>query len=450
MEPRIQYAQTADGVSIAFWTLGEGIPFVYMPSTFTHIELEWQIAETRRWYERLAKKTKLIRYDGRGRGLSERDVTDYSLDALMLDLEAVVDHLGLERFALFGSTQWGPAAIAYAARHPERVSHLVLWQSFARGSDYLRSPQVRAIRALLDKDWETYTETLAHVAFGWSAGEHARRFAARYRESATQETAQAALAAATNFDVTDILSQVRTPTLVLHRRRARMPEVGLARTLASGIPEARLVVLEGESLGPYLGDTESVVAAIYEFLGQVEEAVAQVEPLAKEDVHTILFTDMEGSTALTQRVGDAKAQEVVRTHNTITRDVLKAHGGSEIKHTGDGFMASFPMASWALECAIEIQRALAQHNESNPDMPVRVRMGLNSGEPVAEDEDLFGTAVQLAARIAAKAQASEILASDTVRGLVAGKGFFFSGRGETALPGFEDPVRLYEVRWRQT
>jgi class 3 adenylate cyclase len=191
---------------------------------------------------------------------------------------------------------------------------------------------------------------------------------------------------------------------------------------------------------------EAVLAAIDEFLGEGEEAAAGAAP---SGLVTILFTDMEGSTTLTQRLGDAKAQEVLRTHNRVVRDALKAHSGSEIKHTGDGIMASFTSASRALECAIAIQRALAQHNESNPETPIRVRIGLNAGEPVAEEEDLFGTAVQLAARIAAKAEGEEILVSDTLRGLVAGKGFLFSDRGDVALRGFEDPVRLFEVRWRE-
>jgi len=146
MEPRIQYATTADGASIAFWTLGEGMPFVQMPWLLSsHIELEWQIPEMRSWYERLAQKRMLVRYDARGAGLSDRDVADFSLDAQVLDLEAVVDRLGLERFALFGGGFEGPVAIAYAARHPERVSHLLLWCSWARTRD-TASPRLRALR----------------------------------------------------------------------------------------------------------------------------------------------------------------------------------------------------------------------------------------------------------------------------------------------------------------
>src|SRR4030042_799025 len=186
MEPRIQYATTADQVSIAFWTLGEGMPLVHMPPPFTHVQMEWQFPEMRRWYERLAEKRQLVRYDTRGFGLSQRDdLTEPSLDSLVLDLGAVVDRLGLETFALLGYEHAGPVGIVSALRHPERVSHLLLWHSYARASEWTRSPLIQATRSLMARDWETYTETVAHVSLGWSEGEPARRFAALIRESAT-------------------------------------------------------------------------------------------------------------------------------------------------------------------------------------------------------------------------------------------------------------------------
>ncbi len=448
MEPRIQYAQTADGVSIAFWTLGEGMPLVQMPTPpLSHIQLEWQFPGYRNWYERLAEKRMLVRYDSRGSGLSDRDVTDFSLEAHVTDLEAIVDRLGLQKFALLAPYHSGPVAIAYAARRPERVSQLILWCSYTRASDYYRLPQVESLRALRDKDWEIYTETVAHVVFGWSAGEEARRFAAFMRECAAPEAMRAAREASQHFDVAPLLPQVRMPTLVLHRRQVAFPQVDVARGLASRIPDARLAVLEGTSAMPWVGDVEAVLSAIDEFLGEGEEAAAGAGPAAGA-FRTILFTDVEGSTALTQRLGDAKAREVLRAHERIVRDALKAHGGSEVKTMGDGFMASFSSATRALECAIAMQRAFAAHNEVAEE-PIRVRIGLNAGEPIAEEEDLFGTAVILAARIAAKAEGGEILASDVVRQLVAGKGFLFSDRGDVALRGFEDPVRLCDVRWRE-
>ena len=168
-------------------------------------------------------------------------------------------------------------------------------------------------------------------------------------------------------------------------------------------------------------------------------------------MHTILFTDVEGSTALTDRLGDRAARVLLREHERIVREALKAHSGSEVKTLGDGFMASFSSATKALECAIATQKSFAEHNESAGE-PIRVRIGLNAGEPITEDDpggrgDLFGTAVNVAARIAAKAEGGEILVSDVVRQLVAGKEFLFADRGETELRGFEDPVRVFEVRW---
>ncbi|MCH7577218.1 MAG: adenylate/guanylate cyclase domain-containing protein [Chloroflexi bacterium] len=186
-------------------------------------------------------------------------------------------------------------------------------------------------------------------------------------------------------------------------------------------------------------------SAIDEFLGEGEE---DDKPLAPEAVHTILFTDIEGSTALTQRLGDAKARDLLREHERLVRDALKAHGGSEVKTMGDGFMASFSSATKALECAIAMQRAFAEHNEAAEE-PINVRIGLNAGEPIAEDEDLFGTAVNRAARITATAKGGEILVANVVRELAEGKDFLFADRGEASLKGFDEPVRLYELRWRE-
>jgi class 3 adenylate cyclase len=447
MEPRIQYAQTADGVSIAFWTMGKGVPLVYMPSLpFSHIQLEWQIPEYRSWYERLAEKTTLVRYDGRGTGLSERDVTDYSLDAHVLDLEAVVDRLGLERFGLLAALHSGPVAIAYAARYPQRVSHLILWCCYARGSDYVAASQAEMTRGLIHQDWRLYTETVSHALLGWSAGEPARRLAALMRECITQDAARAAFAATRDFDVTPVLPHVKSPTLVLHRREVSWLRVDLARDLASRIPDARLVLLEGSSIAMFLGDTEALGTTIDEFLSEGEEAAGVAEAPEAGAFRTVLFTDVEGSTALTQRLGDAKARDLLREHERIVRDALKSHGGSEVKTLGDGFMTSFSSATRALECAIAMQRAFAAHNESAEE-PIRVRVGLNAGEPIAEEEDLYGAAVNLAARIAAKAAGGQILASNVVQELAAGKGFVFEDRGRRKLRGFQDPVRLYEVRW---
>ncbi|OGO47042.1 MAG: hypothetical protein A2W34_07490, partial [Chloroflexi bacterium RBG_16_64_32] len=238
MEPRIQYAQTKDGVSIAFWTLGEGEPLLHLAPSFSHIQMEWQIPKIRAWYERLAEKRTLIRCDARGVGLSQRELPRWPpwTEWVRLDLEAVVDRLGLQRFAIFAPMHGGPAAVAYAAGNPERVSQLILWCTYARAADWTTSPQVQAIRALIDKDWDTFAEAAAHVLLGWSAGDEARRFATLIRESTTPEGFQMAVRIVNEVDVTALLPRVKCPTLVLHRRQVRLLGVDVATGLASRIP----------------------------------------------------------------------------------------------------------------------------------------------------------------------------------------------------------------------
>src|SRR3989337_1350207 len=381
MEPRIQYAKTSDGVSIAFWTMGHGMPLVYMPpGMFSHIQLESQHPSTRHWYEALAKGRRLVRYDGRGTGLSQRDVTGFSLDSYLTDLEAVVGRLGLRTFALWGFGDSGPVAISYAARYPERVSHLLLWCTWARTSD---PPWIHALDELMRKDWEAYTETVAHGLLGWSAAEEAGRIAALIREAVTPETALAATRAGNELDAVGLLSSVRSPTLVLHRRQTRWPEVDVARGLSSRIPDSRLALLEGESPLPQLGDTESVLQAIDEFLGEGEETAAGTAPQEPSAFRTVLFTDIVGHTEMMSRLGDERGREVLREHERITREVLKQHGGTEVKTMGDGFMASFSSVTKAVECAIALQRAFAERNASASE-PLHIRVGLNAGEPIEE------------------------------------------------------------------
>jgi class 3 adenylate cyclase len=278
-----------------------------------------------------------------------------------------------------------------------------------------------------------------------------RAFNELQRVSAFADNVVDLFAAMLDIDVRPLLPQVTVPTLVIHRRGDAVVPFESGRELATGIPGARLLSLDGRNhvFLPNEAAGAVMVKAMYEFLGEGEHAPAARGAPSREPggLVTILFTDMEGSTSLTQRLGDAKAQEVLRTHNRIVRDGLKTHTGSEIKHTGDGIMASFSSATRALECAIAIQRAFAEHSESAEE-PIRVRIGLNAGEPVAEEKDLFGTAVQLAARICAYAQPGEILAADVVQQLAAGKGFSFADKVEATLKGFEKPVRLHEVRWQ--
>jgi class 3 adenylate cyclase len=449
MEPRIQYCKTSDGVSIAYCEAGEGTPFIEVLAPYSNIELEWREWE---WHRIMAARRRLIRFDNRGSGLSQRGVADLSLEGMALDIGAVADALGLQTFALYGEMFAAPVVIAYAARHPERVSGLIFYAGFARAPEFYGLPRMNTIMAMLDQgDWELFTDTLALVQVGWELADVAHGLGELSRQCVTLEQAQALFRAARQYDVTDLLPQVRVPTLVLHPRGAQVPTLEMAQKLAAGIPGARLKVLESATL--WSNELEpQLLAALDEFIGDggrpsAAQVLPHVQRVAKQPAAlvTVLFTDLTSSTSLTQLLGDAKAQELVRAHNTIVREALKTHHGSEIKHTGDGIMASFPTASGALECAVAIQRAV----EGKGDEHLRVHIGLNAGEPVAEEHDLFGTAVQLARRICDQAEGGEILAADVVRQLAAGKGFLFADRGEVALRGFEDPVRLYEVRWRE-
>jgi pimeloyl-ACP methyl ester carboxylesterase/DNA-binding CsgD family transcriptional regulator len=256
-------------VNVAFWTLGNGKAFVHLTLGTTAGHREWEMQECRRWYERLASKRKLVRYDNRGEGLTDGDVSVRSLEASVVDLEAVVDQLGLEQFILFGPWYGGPPAIAYAARHPERLSHLILWCTFGRGSEWLRQSQLQAARSLIDKNWTVYTETVAHVIFGWPEGEPAGRYAALLRESITPERLENWYAEVSEWDVSGLLPQISVPTLVLHRRRHSLG-LDVPRGLAAGIPNSELVLLDGDSTAPYLGETEAVLQAIDEFLREGE------------------------------------------------------------------------------------------------------------------------------------------------------------------------------------
>ncbi len=440
MDLNIRYARTADGVRIAFATAGEGLPVVRAPfAPFSHCQLEWR-QDT--FFDRLSRGRMVIPFDPRGTGLSDRDVEDYSLEARSLDVDAVVAALGVERFALHGIGVSGGLAIYYATRHPERVSHLILDDAFADGTAWSRRTQNRAL-SQLSEDWEAMTENIAFVSRGLGGAE-ARDYARYLRSCTTPEAARRMWQAASTMDVTDLLAQVSAPTLILQHQSARRIGPDDGREMAMLIPNARLIVLEGNQ-----SEVEGVLAALADFFGDAPaDAPARTRPATRAGgVRIILFTDVEGHTSMLQRLGDEGGRAVLREHERITRDVLKAHDGHEVKAMGDGFMASFDSATAAVECAIRLQQAFDVRNATAPE-PLRVRVGINAGEPIAEDDDLFGAAVAMAARIMSAGDGGEVLVSDVVHALVAGKGFLFADRGVMPLKGFDDPVRIDEARWQ--
>jgi class 3 adenylate cyclase/pimeloyl-ACP methyl ester carboxylesterase len=449
MPHSVQYAATADGVSIAYWAMGEGPPLVIPPVMSTsHLEMEWQIVSRRAAYEGLARGARVVRYDCRGMGMSQRDATDFSTAASCRDLEAVVDRLGLDQFALLRLPSTGDGAFAYAAENPDRVSHLILWEGHSVQDDLdpPRRSQLAAIDPVMEQDWDLYVRIRARIIAGWD-GSNAPIIESILRETHTVESAKAMNEALIASNPTPHLTSIKAPTLVLFRSGIRAREDN-ARLFASRIATSKVVVVREPSIGPF--PNEEGVSRMLDFLHP--QPRSWHDHLTHEHEHeisglrVILFSDLEKHTVMMQRLGDEAGRALLREYEIITREALSSYGGSEVKTMGDSFMASFGSATRALECAVAIQKAFADRNAAS-DEPLRVRVGLSAGEPIAEDDDLFGSSVIQAARIADQAKGGEVLLANVVRELAAGKGFLFADRGDMALRGFDDPVRLYELKW---
>lgn len=437
MEPRIQYAKASDGVSIAFWTLGEGRPLVYMANPpFTHIRGEWQNPEMGTFYRRLAECCRLIRYDRRGCGLSDR-LYDFSLGATIRDLESVVEGLGLERFALLGIYGSGTTAIAYAVDRPDCLTHLILQNCYSRGADFFKILGMQALSWLAGSDWEMFTETAAHALLGWSAGEPANRMAAYFRECVSKEAVVADYAARQADDVSDLLPHVRTPTLVIRNGPASVgPDVmgDLARALASGIVGARLAVIDQG----WAMDVNAEVQTIEEFLSEGEVAAPQPVP---SGMTAILFADIADSTGLTERLGDAAFRARARELDTALRGVIRENGGAPVdgKLLGDGVLAVFTSARQAIEAALACGSA-------GDGAGLALHLGLHAGDVIREESNVYGGAVNIAARISALSSPGEVLVSDTLRGLArTSAGAAFEDRGDHELKGVSEPVRVWAV-----
>jgi len=311
----------------------------------------------------------------------------------------------------------------------------------------------QSFREMAGEDWDRYTLTLASNQLGFREPAMAQSLAILYREAMTPDSLQAFFASLASIDVTQQLPRVQAPALVMYGDQTTGTfQLEWSKEVAAGIPNARLVTFPPFDVKAVWDDAQT--HAVEEFLGIADRPAPPPPPTPEPEaadaggLRIILFSDVESNTELLQKLGDDRWRVLLREHERITREQLAAHGGDEIKGTGDGFVASFLSAARAIDCAVAIQRSLAA-SSAFAETPLRVRIGLNAGEPIAEDGDLFGTAVSTAARIMGQAQGGEILVSDVVRQLVAGKGFLFTDRGEAALRGFDDPVRLSELRWRE-
>jgi class 3 adenylate cyclase len=443
----IRFCTTSDGVRIAYETHGSGYPMVWVPGWISHLELDEFISarHTEYWSSR---GVMVVRYDKRNTGLSDRGIPDTGLEARVRDFEAVVDALALERFAVNGISEGGPIAISYAATHPDRVSHLILFGTYANGAAFASAETTGPIASVVRAQWGLASSMFTDMLLPDATPEERRSFARLQREGVSADDAVGLIEAIKDIDVRDLLPSIAAKTVVIHGKRDRAIPYSQARELAAGIRGAKLVTLDsGHATTSDTDTNERMHEAIHELLADVLAAETEAAPERASGVCTVLFTDIVGHTEMMQRLGDERGREVLREHERITRDLLKQHAGAEVKTMGDGFMASFTSVTKAMDCAIALQRAFDARNEASAE-PLHVRVGLNAGEPIDEDGDLFGSTVILASRIAAKAGPGEILVPEPLRHLLAGKTYEYADRGDTLLKGFEDAVRLHEVRWR--
>ena len=383
---------------------------------------------------------RMVYFDARGVGMSARDVAGVSAETLLLDAEAVINAAKLDRFVVLadpGSILALSTCLRLAIAYPERVTHVILESPFQNARELADTSMGKAGLALAELDWSAFLQTLFRVLVGWDAAssEMIEAYVAAVGGWVDQPVGIQYVRAGENLDVSDLLPQVRQPTLVLRNDPYFVP-ARCCQRVAAKIPGAQF----RQYSDPTFVQPAELIRA---FVAQSSSPPAQEAPAASP-FRTVLFTDLVGHTEMMSRLGDDRGRDVLREHERITRDVLKANGGTEVKTMGDGFMASFGSVTKAVECAVALQRAFAERDGE----PLSVRVGLNAGEPIEEDGDLFGATVILASRIATKAGGGEILVADTVRGLCSGKGFLFADRGEFVAKGFEEPVRVYEVSWR--
>ena len=435
----VKYTTTPDGVSIAWGDGGQGPALFCCGATpFTHVQEGY--GGSLPYLHALTNSFRLITFDARGVGMSDRDVEHVSAATMLIDAEAVIAAAKIDHFIVYadGASLFALAtALRIALAYPERATHLVLEAPFQNMRELADTPIGRTAAALAELDWDVYLQTVVRVLIGFddAASELIEHFAARVGTWVDERIGIQYVREHEVMDVSDLLPQISLPTLVTRNDPFFVPARSSQR-VAAKIP--------GAQFRQYSDPTYvQQVDLIREFVGMsASESKADAAPSAS--LRTVLFTDLVGHTEMMSRLGDEAGRNVLREHERITREVLKANGGTEVKTMGDGFMASFGSVTKAVECAVALQRAFADREGE----PLSVRVGLNAGEPIEEDGDLFGATVILASRIAAKAEGGEILVADTVRGLCSGKGFLFADRGEFVAKGFEEPVRAYEVNWR--
>ena len=437
--PETRYAKSGD-VHIAYQVLGDGpIDLLFVPGFVSNVEATWQHPVRAAFFRRLASFSRLILFDKRGTGMSDRTSQIFTLEQRMEDVNAVLDAVGSERAALFGTSEGGPMSILFAASHPQRTIALVIFGSYAKRSwaeDYTfgwLEERWNAVLSNMERNWgtpkgvdlEMWAPSIAHDA------ERATKSAAYFRAAASPGAALAVMSMNRDIDVRRVLPSVRVPTLILHRVDEKVIDVEHARYLARHIPGARLIELPGVDHIFWIGDGDAILDEVELFLTGRRQAAEPERVLA-----TVQFTDIVQSTERAAALGDRKWRDVLERFQSMVRETLREHRGREIDTAGDGFLAAFDGPARAIRCAAAVrERARAQG--------IDLRAGIHTGECEIIGDKLGGIAVHTGSRVASKAEPGEILVSQTVKDLVAGSGLQFAERGVHSLKGVPGEWRLY-------
>ena len=445
MPPETHYARSGD-VSIAYQVLGNG-PFdvVFVPPAVSNVELAWEVPNSRAFLEQLASFSRLIHFDKRGTGMSDRVVGAPTLETRMDDVRAVMDAVGSERAALIGWSEGVAMSVLFAATYPDRAWALVLYGGKARAlraPDYPWGPtEAEALRAIAEDRAASAPSALAEeVARSGMPTASAAEVAALARmipQSASPGALEALDRMNIQIDIRHVLPAIRVPTLVLHNTRDRWVDVARGRDVARRIPGAAFVEFPIDGHITTAADLPPVVDEIERFLRDVWETLRIVQEPDRV-LATVMFTDIVGSTAKAAEVGDARWRELLERHHLLIRRELVRARGKEVDTAGDGFFAAFDGPARAIRCAREI-------TESVKELGLEVRVGLHTGECELIDGKVAGIAVHTGARVAAKADPGEVFVSSTVKDLVAGSGLMFEDRGAHELSGIPGEWHLYSV-----
>jgi class 3 adenylate cyclase len=434
-----RYAKSGD-LNIAYVTEGDGpLDLVWIPPWISQVEYLWSEESLTRVMERLTRFARVITFDRRGAGLSDPLSGAPTLEEQMDDVLAVMDAAGSQRAAIAGTLEGGPMATLFAATHPDRVSALVLYATFARATwapGYEWAWPAEERQRAMDEAVDHWGEGLVagSVAPSLTNSPEFMEWAGRLeRLAASPSTIKRIFDLIGKFDVRDVLPSIRVPTLVLHRRDDSFIKIEHSRYMAERIPGAELVELAGGDNMFSIGDSEALLGEIEEFLtGERQEA----EP--DRMLATVLFTDICESTRHAAAMGDRSWRFMLERHDALFRRALDRHRGREVKRTGDGFLATFDGPARAIRCAADVADSVGS-------IGLQVRAGLHTGELEVMDGDLGGLAVHIAARVLDHAEPSEVLVSSTVKDLVVGSGIDFEERGAHELRGVPGEWRLFSV-----